>query len=69
MNALVRLLAASLLVLWSAAGAQQGSPQPPPPAPGAGDASGTPGGGPPLQIFVPTEKISADSSVTFPVDI
>ena len=62
----------ALLLGAGAAGAQQGAPQAPggtattdrPAAPAP-----APAPAPSVEPFVPSEKISADSSVAFPVDI
>ncbi len=70
-----RLLIASILGLSVLAFALIGGPQaaqePPAAAPEPAEepALEGPPGGEPLETFEPTEKLSADSAVSFPVDI
>ena len=59
--ALLGMLAIAVVAAVSAQeGASESAPGPVPPAAG---------GTPTVEVFVPSEKISADASVSFPVDI
>lgn len=65
MKRLVRVLLLGLAGLAAIASAgDQAAPQPPP-AP----ANPAPTPGPDIEDFVPSEKVSADDAVAFPVDI
>jgi hypothetical protein len=68
MKNLVRMLLLGLAGLAAivSAGDQATSPPPPAPAPPAA-AAPTPAGD--IEDFVPSEKVSADDAVSFPVDI
>ena len=71
MKGLVRVILLGLAGLAALASAgDQAAPQPPP-APAA--AATAPAPGPPpagdIEDFVPSEKVSADDAVAFPVDI
>ena len=66
MKSLVRMLLLGIAGLAAiAAAGDQGVPQPTP-APAAPAAAPTPGD---IEDFVPSEKVSADEAVSFPVDI
>ncbi len=68
MKGLVRVILLGLAGLAALASAgDQGAPQPPP-APAATPAPGPPPAGD-IEDFVPSEKVSADDAVAFPVDI
>ena len=71
MRDLVRALLLGV-ALVTAAGARGDQPVPQaPPAPAAPGPAATPSPAPPgdIQDFVPSEKVSADDAVSFPVDI
>jgi hypothetical protein len=71
MKSLVRFLLLGLTGAAVLAWAGDQAPPPPPPAtvpPSATGAPAPPPGGD-IQDFVPSEKISADEAVAFPVDI
>ena len=69
MRTLVRLLLLGLAgaAALASAGDQAAPPPPPPTAPPAAAQPASPAGD--IQDFVPSEKVSADDAVSFPVDI
>jgi len=68
MKSLVRVTLLGLvgLAAIASAGDQAAPPTPAPAAPAAPAAAPTPGD---IEDFVPSEKVSADDAVAFPVDI
>ena len=67
MRSLVRALLLGLVTVAAAAArGDQAGPPPLPPAPGP---AATPAPAAEIEDFVPSEKVSADDAVAFPVDI
>ena len=69
MRGLVRVVLLGLAGLVAIASAGDQAASQPPPAPATPGAAAAPAPGGDIEDFVPSEKVSADDAVAFPVDI